>query len=284
MEAIRVQFKPLGKRYFFGVGKLKLTNGTKVVVSTIRGTELGYCVGEVFDLNEMDLTSELKDVLRIATQNDIEQFEYNKTLEADILKKTKELSKTHNLEMKVLESEYTLDRSKLIIYFESEGRVDFRDLVKDLADIYHTRIELRQVGSRDGAKVFGGIGPCGLIVCCKTFITEFANVSVKMCKNQSLSLNPVKISGNCGKLLCCINYEDDLYKELRRHAPDIGDIVETKDGPAKVLSCDVVNRNLKVKYVGEENKFGYLKLDDVKFTPSKDKVTREEVDDDADSL
>ena len=284
MEAIRVQFKPLGKRYFFGVGKLKLTNGTKVVVSTIRGTELGYCVGEVFDLNEMDLTSELKDVLRIATQNDIEQFEYNKTLEADILKKTKELSKTHNLEMKVLESEYTLDRSKLIIYFESEGRVDFRDLVKDLADIYHTRIELRQVGSRDGAKVFGGIGPCGLIVCCKTFITEFANVSVKMCKNQSLSLNPVKISGNCGKLLCCINYEDDLYKELRRHAPDIGDIVETKDGPAKVLSCDVVNRNLKVKYVGEENKFGYLKLDDVKFTPSKDKVTREEVDEDADSL
>ncbi len=284
MEAIRVQFKPLGKRYFFGVGKLKLTNGTKVVVSTIRGTELGYCVGDVFDLNEMDLTSELKDVLRIATQNDIEQFEYNKTLEADILKKTKELSKTHNLEMKVLESEYTLDRSKLIIYFESEGRVDFRDLVKDLADIYHTRIELRQVGSRDGAKVFGGIGPCGLIVCCKTFITEFANVSVKMCKNQSLSLNPVKISGNCGKLLCCINYEDDLYKELRRHAPDIGDIVETKDGPAKVLSCDVVNRNLKVKYVGEENKFGYLKLDDVKFTPSKDKVTREEVDDDADSL
>ena len=284
MDAIKVQFKPLGKRYFFGVGKLKLSDGVKVVVNTIRGTELGYCVGEVFDLNEMDLTSELKDVLRIATDNDIESFEYNKTLEADILKKTKELSKEHNLEMKVLECEYTLDRSKLIIYFESEGRVDFRDLVKDLADIYHTRIELRQVGSRDGAKVFGGIGPCGLIVCCKTFITEFENVSVKMCKNQSLSLNPVKISGNCGKLLCCINYEDDLYKELRKHAPDVGDIVETKDGPAKVLSCDVINRNLKVKYVGEENKFGYLKLDDVVFTPSKDKVTREEVDDDADSL
>ena len=284
MEAIKVQFKPLGKRYFFGVGKLKLSDGVKVVVNTIRGTELGYCVGDVFDLNEMDLTSELKDVLRIATDNDIESFEYNKTLEADILKKTKELSKEHNLEMKVLECEYTLDRSKLIIYFESEGRVDFRDLVKDLADIYHTRIELRQVGSRDGAKVFGGIGPCGLIVCCKTFITEFENVSVKMCKNQSLSLNPVKISGNCGKLLCCINYEDELYKELRKHAPDVGDIVETKEGPAKVLSCDVINRNLKVKYVGEENKFGYLKLDDVVFTPSKDKVTREEVDDYADSL
>ena len=268
MEAIKVQFKPLGKRYFFGVGKLKLSDGVKVVVNTIRGTELGYCVGDVFDLNEMDLTSELKDVLRIATDNDIESFEYNKTLEADILKKTKELSKEHNLEMKVLECEYTLDRSKLIIYFESEGRVDFRDLVKDLADIYHTRIELRQVGSRDGAKVFGGIGPCGLIVCCKTFITQFDNVSVKMAKNQSLSLNPVKISGNCGKLLCCINYENELYTELRKNAPDIGDIVETENGPAKVLSCDVINRNLKVKYQNEENSFGYLKLDDVKFLPS----------------
>lgn len=284
MNAIRVQFKPLGKRYFFGVGNLKLTDGTKVIVNTVRGIELGYCVGEIFDLDEMELTSELKDVVRIATQNDIESYEYNKTLEEDIVLKTKSLSKTHELDMKVLECEYTLDRSKLIIYFESEGRVDFRDLVKDLAEIYHTRIELRQVGSRDGAKVFGGIGPCGLIVCCKTFITEFANVSVKMCKNQSLSLNPVKISGNCGKLLCCINYEDELYKELRRHAPDVGDIVDTKDGPAKVLSCDVINRNLKVKYVGEDNKFGYLKLDDVTFTPSMNKVSREEVDDDADSL
>ena len=284
MEAIKVQFKPLGKKYYFGMGKLKLNNGDKVVVNTVRGLELGYCFGDPFDLNEMELTSELKDVVRIATPSDIESYEYNKTLEADIVAKTKELSKIHNLEMKVLECEYTLDRSKLIIYFESEGRVDFRDLVKDLAEEYHTRIELRQVGSRDGAKVFGGIGPCGLVVCCKTFITEFANVSVKMCKNQSLSLNPVKISGNCGKLLCCINYEDDLYKELRKHAPDIGDIVETKDGPAKVLSCDVVNRNLKVKYVGEDNKFGYLKLDDVQFTPSMNKVSREEVDDDADSL
>ena len=173
--------------------------------------------------------------------------------------------------MKTLECEYTLDRSKLIIYFESEGRVDFRDLVRDLADIYHTRIELRQVGSRDGAKVFGGIGPCGLIVCCKTWITEFANVSVKMCKNQSLALNPVKISGNCGKLLCCINYENELYTELRKYAPDIGDIVKTADGDAKVLSCDVVNRNVKVKYLDDDNKFGYLKLDDITFTPSIEK-------------
>jgi cell fate regulator YaaT (PSP1 superfamily) len=268
MKAIKVQFKPVGKRYFFGVGNLQVSDGDKVIVNTIRGIELGYCVGGIFDLSEKNLTSELKNIVRIATNDDISNYEKNKNEQDEIVANTKRFAKNHNLEMKVLEAEYTLDRAKLIIYFESEGRVDFRDLVKDLADIYHTRIELRQVGSRDGAKVFGGIGPCGLIVCCKTFITQFDNVSVKMAKNQSLSLNPVKISGNCGKLLCCINYENELYTELRKNAPDIGDIVETENGPAKVLSCDVINRNLKVKYQNEENSFGYLKLDDVKFLPS----------------
>ena len=268
MRTIKVQFKPVGKRYFFGVDKYDVKDGDKVVVNTIRGLEMGYCVGEIFNLNEKNLTSELKNIVRIATQEDIKNYEKNKEEQAEIILNTKKFAKNHGLEIKILEAEYTLDKSKLIIYFESEGRIDFRDLVKDLAEIYHTRIELRQVGSRDGAKVFGGIGPCGLIVCCKTFITQFDNVSVKMAKNQSLSLNPVKISGNCGKLLCCINYENDLYTELRKHAPDIGDIVETENGPAKVLSCDVINKNLKVKYQNEDNSFGYLKIDDVKFTPS----------------
>lgn len=268
MRAIRVQFKPVGKRYFFGADNFDVKDGDKVVVNTIRGIEMGYCVGEVFDLSEKSLTSELKNIVRIATQDDINNYEKNKSEQDDIIASTKKSAKSHKLEMKILEAEYTLDRSKLIIYFESEGRIDFRDLVKDLAEIYHTRIELRQVGSRDGAKVFGGIGPCGLIICCKTFITQFDNVSVKMAKNQSLSLNPVKISGNCGKLLCCINYENEIYTELRKNAPDIGDIVETENGPAKVLTCDVINRNLKVKYQNEDNSFGYLKLDDVKFMPS----------------
>lgn len=268
MRAIRVQFKPVGKRYFFGADNFDVKDGDKVVVNTIRGTEMGYCVGEFFDLSEKSLTSELKNIVRIATQDDINNYEKNKSEQDDIIASTKKSAKSHKLEMKILEAEYTLDRSKLIIYFESEGRIDFRDLVKDLAEIYHTRIELRQVGSRDGAKVFGGIGPCGLIICCKTFITQFDNVSVKMAKNQSLSLNPVKISGNCGKLLCCINYENEIYTELRKNAPDIGDIVETENGPAKVLTCDVINRNLKVKYQNEDNSFGYLKLDDVKFMPS----------------
>lgn len=282
MRVTKVQFKPLGKRYFFGIANLKVEDKTPVVVNTIRGIEMGYCVGEPFDLEEADLISELKDIVRIATPEDLKNFERNKEAEASIVSKTKYYVKKENLEMKVLEAEYTLDQAKLIIYFESEGRVDFRELVKDLADEYHTRIELRQVGSRDGAKVFGGIGPCGLIVCCQTFITQFDNVSVKMAKNQNLSLNPVKISGNCGKLLCCINYENDLYVELRKDAPDVGDIVETPDGPAKVLTCDVLNKNLKVKYIGEENKFGYFKLDEVKFTPSKDKKKKKD-DDDADS-
>ena len=284
MKVVRVQFKPLGKRYYFGVKDFKIEDHTQVIVNTVRGVELGYCVGEAFDLKEEDLISELKDIVRIATKEDIEKFNHNKEEEPKIVLKTKELSKKHNLEMKVLEAEYTLDQSKLIIYFESEGRVDFRDLVKDLAEIYHTRIELRQVGSRDGAKVFGGIGPCGLIVCCQSFITQFDNVSVKMAKNQNLSLNPVKISGNCGKLLCCINYENELYTELRKDAPDVGDIVETKEGLAKVLTCDVLNQNIKVKYIDEDNKFGYFKFDEVKFTPSKEKKKKKEEDEDGSSM
>lgn len=284
MKVTKVQFKPLGKRYFFGIANLDVKDKTPVVVNTIRGIEMGYCVGEPFDLKEDESIPELKDIVRIATEEDLKNFEKNKELEPEIVLKTKYFAKKENLEMKVLEAEYTLDQAKLIIYFESEGRVDFRELVKDLAEIYHTRIELRQVGSRDGAKVFGGIGPCGLIVCCQTFITQFDNVSVKMAKNQNLSLNPVKISGNCGKLLCCINYENELYTELRKFAPDTGDIVETPDGPAKVLTCDVLNKNLKVKYIGEDNKFGYFKLDEVKFTPSKDKKKKKEIEEDFDAI
>ena len=188
MQAIRVQFKPVGKNYFFGLGKNEIKNNDMVVVSTIRGIELGKVVGDVFDLDQAKLTSELKDIIRVATKEDLENYRKNKALEADVVAKTKELVKDYNLEMKVLEAEYTLDKAKLLIYFEAENRVDFRELVKSLADIYHTRIELRQVGPRDSAKVFGGIGPCGLIICCKTFLTQFDNVTVKMAKNQNLSL------------------------------------------------------------------------------------------------
>ena len=278
MNAIRVQFKPLGKKYFFGTGKYNLSDKTPVIVNTIRGQELGFCFGNVFDIDERDLTSELKDVIRIATEDDFKQYEHNKSLEPGVVEKTKYYAKKNNIEMKVLDAEYTLDCSKLIINFEAEGRVDFRELVRNLAEEFHTRIELRQVGSRDGAKVFGGIGPCGLIVCCKTFITEFDNVTVKMAKNQNLSLNPLKISGNCGKLLCCINYENDLYTELRRGAPDTGDIVSTPEGEAKVLSCDILNGNIKVKFQAEEPTFGYYKLDQVSIIRKKQVNPKREED------
>ncbi len=275
MKACKVQFKKLGKKYFFSCEGKEIKNNDKVIVNTVRGIELGIVVGETFDLSKEEITNELKEVIRLATKDDIAKYETNRAEEIEIIDQTKKLIRKLNLDMKVLGADYTLDRSKLIIQFEAEERIDFRDLVKELAEIYRTRIELRQVGSRDGAKAFGGIGPCGLIVCCQTFLTEFDNVSVKMAKNQNLSLNPIKISGNCGKLLCCINYENDTYTELRKSAPDIGDIVETELGNAKVLNCDVLNRTTKVKYLSTEG-FGYLNFEEIKFIKSGDKKLKVE--------
>ncbi len=179
MKAIKIQFKPLGKRYYFGCEGFQLKDGDKVIVDTVRGLELGTVVGGTLDIEEASLNNELKAIVRTASSNDITRHEENRAAENSIIENTKRLVKKNSLEMKVLGAEYTLDKSKLIIYFEAEARVDFRDLVKELAEDYRTRIELRQVGSRDGAKAFGGIGPCGLIVCCKTFLTEFENVGVK---------------------------------------------------------------------------------------------------------
>lgn len=263
MRAVKIKFKDTGKKYYFSVGNhLNVKNKDKVIVNTVRGIELGFVVGEPFQVQPEDLSNELKDIVRMATEDDIARHDSNCAMEPKIIDETKRLAKRHKLELKVLGAEYTLDMSKLIIYFESEGRVDFRELVKDLADIYRTRIELRQVGARDGAKAFGGIGPCGLIVCCQTFITEFENISVRLAKNQNLSLNPVKISGNCGKLLCCINYENDLYTELRKDFPAVGDIVTTtQNGDAKVLNVDVLNKTVKVKYLTSEG-FGYIHPED----------------------
>ncbi len=269
VKVCNVQFKRLGRRYYFSCERVDVSNGDMVVVNTIRGPEVGYVCGEAFDYKAQE-NQEIKPVIRKATKDDIRKLENNRKDEEAIVKKTKEFVIKERLEMKVLAAEYTLDRSKLLIYFESEDRVDFRELVKDLADVYKTRIELRQVGSRDGARYFGGMGPCGLKVCCQTFLVEFDNVSIKMAKNQNLSLNPVKISGNCGKLLCCINYENDLYTELRKSAPNEGDIVDTDNGKAKVVSSDVLNKSLKVKYLDNEG-IGYLKFEDVKFDPKNRK-------------
>lgn len=262
MQTCKIQFKKLGKKYFFSCVGMDIKDGDYVVVNTVRGLEVGRVSGEKFDFKGN--TDELKEVVRKANKDDMKKYEKNKSEEPQIIEVAKKLALKEHLDMKVLAAEYTLDRSKLIIYFQSEERVDFRELVKDLADQYRTRIDLRQVGARDGAKYFGGIGPCGLPMCCQTWLVELNNVSVKMAKNQSLSLTPTKISGNCDKLLCCITYENDMYTELRKNAPDVGDIVMTENGKAKVMTSDVLNRNLKVKYLENEG-FGYLKMEDVEF-------------------
>lgn len=251
MKAIKVQFKKVGKRYYFDPAGFKVKIGDYAVVETVRGLELGQVVSEELDIKEDELIAELKPILRIATKKDLEMFAKNQELALNVIDICKTLVRKNNLEMKLLFAEYTLDRTKLVIYFESEQRVDFRQLVKDLAEQFKVRIELRQIGPRDGAKIVGGLGPCGLITCCTTFIEEFDNVSIKMAKNQNLSLNPTNISGICGKLLCCIKYENETYQELRKNLPDTGDFIRYENKEGKVLSVDVLSRILKVKYKDE---------------------------------
>ena len=247
MKVVLVQFKEAGKRYYFDPLDYTIEPNSFVVVETIRGIEIGKVIKEK-DIQEEELVSELKPIIRIATEDDIRVDKYNVTLEADVLEKTKELVHVNNLEMKVLGGEYTLDRKKLMIYFEAENRVDFRDLVKDLSDIFKTRIELRQVGPRDGAKMIGSIGPCGFLLCCSTFIGQFDTVSIKMAKNQNISINTAKISGLCGKLLCCIKYEDEAYSELRRELPVLHERVIVEDKEGEVIEVEFIKRRIKVRF------------------------------------
>ena len=203
MLVCEVKFKQAGKRYYFNPENIEVKHNDFVVVETIRGVEIGQVVGEIKDADTSNM-EEIKPIIRIATDVDLLIDKENKKAEEGVISKTKQFVKELDLNMKVLGSDYTLNKDKLIIYFESEQRVDFRDLVRLLSEEYKTRIELRQIGSRDGAKLIGSIGPCGLITCCQSFLGTFDNVTIKMAKNQNLSLNPQKISGNCGKLLCCI--------------------------------------------------------------------------------
>ena len=267
MDVCRVQFRKVGKKYFFNPNGIEVKDKDFVVVETVRGIEMGQIVGGLVPCNP-EMEKDIKPIVRIATKKDMDNFTQNRKNEKIALEKCSNLIRKNKLEMKLLYCEYTLDRQKLIIYFESEDRVDFRQLVKDLAEEFRVRIELRQVGSRDGAKVLGGLGPCGLIVCCNTFIEEFDNVSIKMAKNQNLSLNPQKISGTCGKLLCCIKYENEVYRELRSNLPDVNDIVKLESGEGKVLSVDVLKRELKVKMF-EDEKFVSVGIDEVKSFKSK---------------
>ncbi|MDD3477289.1 MAG: stage 0 sporulation family protein [Candidatus Izemoplasmatales bacterium] len=273
-----VQFNKLGKKYHFDYNNLPIKKGDFVVVETVRGIEMGQVATELVTLEEKDLVSPLKPIIRIATEADIRQFDENKAAEEHVMKRTKELVKKDELDMKLLNCEFTLDKSKLIIYFTAEGRVDFRDLVKDLAGEFHMRIELRQVGARDGARVLGGIGPCGYLTCCTSFLGEFQPVSIKMAKNQSLSLNPTNISGLCGKLLCCINYEDDLYKEYRKELPKLNSYLRTKAGAkGKVSQVNFLTQIVKMDY--ETGGSEFLHVSDLDFQPKVEESPSEENED-----
>ena len=248
---VGIRFKAVGKKYYFDPKDFDLKMYDKVVVETVRGYEMGEVIEGVKEVLDEELISALKPVHRIATPQDIKNYEKNINDIPTALERCKVHIKKNKLEMKLLGCEYTLDRTKLIIYFNAEGRVDFRELVKDLANEFRLRIELRQVGTRDGAKFLGGIGPCGYLLCCNTFLGDFDTVSIKMAKNQNLSLNPVNISGLCGKLLCCIKYENDTYIEHRKQLPKINSIVITEDGKAKVIAVNVIDKSVRVLTEGD---------------------------------
>ncbi len=245
-EVIGVRFKEAGKKYYFSPNGIELDNGDYVVVETVRGVELGEVIESDKSIEDDELSTQLKPIIRKATRKDLDKDARNKEELPHIMQLCKKHVATHDLDMKLLGAEYTLDRSKLIIYFNAEGRIDFRELVKDLANEFRVRIELRQVGARDGAKFLGGIGPCGYLLCCNTFLGEFETVSIKMAKNQNLSLNPSNISGLCGKLLCCIRYEDDTYSNMREGMPKMMSRVETPEGKGQVIAANILERTVKV--------------------------------------
>lgn len=243
---VGVRFKPAGKTYYFAPGMHKLLCGETVIVETARGLEMGEAVIEVREVPEKDLVLPLKRVIRKATASDLAQAEENKQKEKAAFTKCRSKIKEHRLDMKLVEAEYTFDRNKIIFYFTSEERVDFRELVKDLASIFKTRIELRQIGVRDEAKLKGGVGPCGRPFCCTTFLEEFEPVSIRMAKGQNLSLNPTKISGACGRLMCCLRFEANDYKEARAEMPRPGDLVVTTEGEGKLAEINRAEKNALV--------------------------------------
>ena len=247
VKVVGVRFRTAGKIYFFDPGKLRIKRGDFVIVETARGIEFGTVVGDMKEVEDDKVIQPLKPVIRIANQRDIEQEAANKEKEKEAYKICLEKIRKHGLEMKLIDAEYTFDNNKVLFYFTADGRIDFRELVKDLAAVFKTRIELRQIGVRDETKIVGGIGICGRPLCCHTHLSDFIPVSIKMAKEQNLSLNPTKISGVCGRLMCCLKHEEETYEELNRKLPGIGDFVTTDDGlKGEVQSVNVLRQLVKV--------------------------------------
>ena len=263
IEIIGVRFKRVGKIYYFTPNGVNIDVGEKVIVETSRGVECGEVVLGNREIKEGELKVPLKDIIRVATEKDLDKIEQNKKSEEEAFKICEEKIAKHGLNMKLVDVECTFDNNKLLFYFTSETRVDFRELVKDLASVFRTRIELRQIGVRDEAKMLGGLGICGRPFCCKPFLGDFQPVSIKMAKDQSLSLNPSKISGTCGRLMCCLKYEQEGYEELIKGLPKVGAFVETPDGEGNVVDINILTGKIRVKNSDTEAVNTYIK-DDIK--------------------
>lgn len=273
-KVIGVRFRRAGKIYYFSPGKLEIHTNDHVIVETARGVEYGHVVTGSRDVEDDKVVQPLKPVIRLATPEDDEQEDGNREKEKEAFRICQEKIKRHKLDMKLIDAEYTFDNNKVLFYFTADGRVDFRELVKDLASVFKTRIELRQIGVRDETKILGGIGICGRPLCCHTHQSEFLPVSIKMAKEQNLSLNPTKISGVCGRLMCCLKHEEEIYEELNSRLPGTGDHVSAKDGSKGVVSSVNVLRQL-VKVIvtleNEEKEIREYKVEELKFRPRRRK-------------
>ncbi len=283
-----IRFKKAGKVYYFDPDDLDIKQGTNVIVETARGLEFGNVTADIKEVPETQIIMPLKKVIRIADQKDETQYEENTHKKARAIELCLEKVAKHKLEMKLIDVEYTFDNSKIIFYFTSDGRVDFRELVKDLASVFKMRIELRQIGVRDESKMMGGIGSCGKGLCCNTWLPDFEPVSIKMAKVQNLSLNPTKISGVCGRLMCCLKYENDIYLDLRRGMPEHGEKIKTVNGTAVVMDVKILENLIKSRLVIEEktdekpeklsSEFYFYKKEDIERLGTNSKKPKREKD------
>ena len=272
IKVIGVRFRQAGKVYYFDPLDFKIKRGDHVIVETARGIEYGNVVLGIREIEEDKVVLPLKPVIRVATSEDDKTELNNREKEKEAFKICLEKIRKHNLEMKLIDAEYTFDNNKVLFYFTADGRIDFRELVKDLAAVFRTRIELRQIGVRDETKILGGLGICGRVLCCHSYLSEFAPVSIKMAKEQNLSLNPTKISGVCGRLMCCLKNEDDTYQYLNSKLPSVGDKVNTFDGfVGEVSSINVLRQLIKVKITleNDEKDIREYKVSELKFKPGK---------------
>ena len=271
-DVIGVRFRTNGKIYYFDPKDYNVPEGCYVIVETARGVEYGHVVSGRKSVDEKTIPQDLKPIIRLATEEDSKQYESNKEKSKKAYEICLEKIKEHELEMKLIAAEYTFDNSKVLFYFTADGRVDFRELVRDLASVFRTRIELRQVGVRDETKLAGGIGMCGRELCCHSYLSEFIPVSIKMAKEQNMSLNPTKISGSCGRLMCCLKYEQDTYEYLNSKLPNPGDTVTTTDGiTGEVASVNVLRQSVRILVVDEEGNKEAMdyKIADLKFKPKR---------------